>query len=120
LALLAGIAALAITAPGAQAKGEWCNGSPYETCIRSHDDGLYLGGLEVKVWQSTAPGSTDIHVWSSDRHYDAWATNLRGSWGRTLVHWFFPRKWFLSGAKVCAQSWVDGRGGGRPCFTMRA
>ena len=39
---------------------------------------------------------------------------------RTLVHWVFPRRYFRSGAKVCAEASIDGRKVGLPCFTMRA
>jgi hypothetical protein len=117
LAVLAGIVALAIAAPAADAKGEWCNN---QVCIRSHDDGLYLGGLEVKVGQGSRPGSNNIHVWSSDGRFNVYHQNLRGSYMRTLVHWVFPRRWFRSGAKVCAEASIDGRKVGLPCFTMRA
>ncbi len=117
LAVLAGMVALAIAAPAANASGKWCNNA---VCITSHDDGLYLGGLEVGVGQGSRPGSTNVHVWSSDGRYNVYHQNLRGSYGRTLVHWVFPRRYFRSGAKVCAEASIDGRKVGLPCFTMRA
>jgi hypothetical protein len=117
LALLAGIAALAIASPAANASGKFCNNA---VCITSHDDGLYLGGLEVGVGQGSRPGSTNIHVWSSDGRFNVYHQNLRGSYMRTLVHWVFPKKWFRSGARVCAEASIDGRKVGLPCFTMRA
>jgi hypothetical protein len=117
LAVLVGLAAFAFATPAADASGRFCNNA---VCITSHDDGLYLGGLEVGVWQGSRPGSTNIRVWSSDGRYNVYARNLRGSYMRTLVHWVFPRRWFRSGARVCAEATIDGRKVGLPCFTMRA
>ena len=110
-------AAFAAVAPAAEARGRFCNNW---VCITSHDDGLYLGGLEVGVWQSSVPGSTNVHIWSSDGRYDYYRRGLRGSYLRTLVHWAFPRRYFRSGARVCAEASIDGRKVGLACFTMRA
>jgi hypothetical protein len=117
IALLGVIGALVVAAPASYASGRFCN---RDVCITSHDDGLYLGGLEVGVWEGPRPGSTNVHVWSSDGRYNVYYQNLQGSYMRTLVHWVFPRRWFLSGARVCAEASIDGRKVGLPCFTMRA
>jgi hypothetical protein len=69
LAVLAGIGAMAVASPSAHASGEFCSN---HVSITSHDDGLYLGGLEIGVWQSSNPGWTKVHVWSSDGRYDVW------------------------------------------------
>ena len=115
LALLAGVAAPAIASPAADAAGKWCNRA---VCITSHDEGLYLGGLEVSVGQGSRPGSTNVHVWSTDGRYNVYHQNLRGSYMRTLVHWVFPRKRFADQADVCAEASIDGRKVGLPCFTV--
>jgi hypothetical protein len=117
VAVVAGIGALAVATPAADASGKFCN---RDVCITSHDDGLYLGGLEVGVWQSSRPGSTNIRIWSSDGRFNYYRAGLRGSYMRTLVHWAHPRRWFKSGARVCAEATIDGRKVGLPCFTMRA
>jgi hypothetical protein len=117
LALLAGIGALAVASPAAQASGTFCSNN---VCITSHDDGEYLGGLEVGVWQRSDPGWTRVHVWSSDGSYNVWTGGQQGSYLRTLVEWVFPRRSFRSGTRVCAEGWKDGRSVGLPCFTIRA
>ena len=115
IALLAGVVALALAAPAANASGRFCNG---DTCIRSHDNGLYLGGLEVELFQSSLPGWTQAHVWSSDGRYNVWSRGQEGRKFRTAIEWVFPRRFFRRGARVCAEGFKDGRRIGRPCFTM--
>ena len=117
LALIAGMVALAIAAPTANASGRFCS---LDTCIRSHDDGEYLGGLEIELWQSSSPGWTRAHVWSSDGRYNVWSKGQQGSWMRTAIAWVFPRRSFRSGTRICAEGFKDGRSIGRPCFTIRA
>lgn len=109
--------AIAATPAPAHAAGRFCN---HDVCVRSHDSGEYLGGLELQVWQSSRPGWTRVHVWSSDGRYNVWTRGQQGSYMRTLIEWVHPRRYFRSGTRVCAEGFVAGRSVGLPCFTIRA
>ncbi|CAM5281514.1 hypothetical protein SAVIM338S_00144 [Streptomyces avidinii] len=110
----AALGCLIAAGPPAAADGEWCNRS---VCIRTYDEGTYLGRVEVSVVNTNQPHRIRARVWTTS----GWSANTKiedVAAFRTYRDQAYPQRSFPTGTRLCAEGFIGDSSVGLPCVTI--
>ncbi|WP_434587459.1 hypothetical protein [Streptomyces sp. A5-4] len=109
----AAIGCVIATGPPAAPAGKWCNNY---VCIETHDNGTYLGRVEVSVAHINQANRISARAWTTN----GWSANTKVedvAASRTYRDRPIPSS-FPAGTRLCAEGFRGGQSVGLPCVTL--